>query len=423
MHQKSPRVFYGWWIVSASFLTSLYVGGVVFYGFTAIFEPIADELGWSYTQISLAASLRGLEMGILAPIIGLLTDRWGPKRIVFGGVISAAVGLVLLSQTKSLGMFYGAFVLIAIGMSGCTMTVLMTAVANWFRRRVGIASGIAMSGFGFSGLMIPLIVSLIDTFDWRVTTIILAVGMLVILLPVSFVFRHKPEQYGYLPDGELEGQVATGDGPVPAQAIEVDITGKEALKSGTFWRIALAFTCHILLVTAVVTHVMPYLSSVGVARSRSGLIATGIPLASIAGRLGLGWFGDRFNKKVVTALGFVTMGLGLFCFGYAPNAGMWLLVPFLILFGTGYGGINAMRPSMVREYFGRANFGTVFGLIMGIGMIGSIVGPTLAGWAYDTWGSYQGIWFIFAATPVAAVVAILTITPVRKTVEPGELTR
>ena len=423
MQQKSPRVFYGWWIVSASFFTSLYVGGVVFYGFTAIFEPIADELGWSYTQISLAASLRGLEMGILAPIIGLLTDRWGPRRIVFGGVVSAATGLVLLSQTNSPGMFYGAFVLIAIGMSGCTMTVLMTAVANWFRRRVGIASGIAMSGFGFSGLMIPLVVRLIDTFDWRVTTVILAVGMLVILLPISFVFRHKPEQYGYLPDGQVEGQVATDGGPVPAQAIEVDITGKEALRSGTFWRIALAFTCHILLVTAVVTHVMPYLSSVGVARARSGLIATGIPLASIAGRLGMGWFGDRFNKKVVTALGFGTMGLGLFCFGYAPNAGMWLLVPFLILFGTGYGGINAMRPSMVREYFGRANFGTVFGLIMGIGMIGSIVGPTLAGWAYDTWGSYQGMWFILAATPVAAVVAILTITPVRKTVEPGQLTR
>ncbi len=422
MHQKSPRVFYGWWIVSASFLTSLYVGGVVFYGFTAIFEPIADELGWSYTQISLSASLRGLEMGILAPIMGLFTDRWGPKRIVFGGVVSAAAGLILLSQTNSLGMFYGAFVLIAIGMSGCTMTVLMTAVANWFRRRVGIASGIAMSGFGFSGLIIPLIVSLVATFDWRATTVILAVGMLVLLLPVSFVFRHKPEQYGYLPDGELEGQAATGGGPVPAQAIEVDITGKEALKSGTFWRIALAFTCHILLVTAVVTHVMPYLSSVGVARARSALIATGIPLASIAGRLGLGWFGDRFNKKVVTALGFATMGLGLFCFGYAPNAGMWLLVPFLILFGFGYGGINAMRPSMVREYFGRANFGAVFGLIMGIGMIGSIVGPTLAGWAYDTWGSYQGIWFILAGTPGAALVAILTITPVRRTVEPGEPT-
>ena len=75
MSWKPPKIFYGWYIVGASFLIFIYMGGVVFYGFTAIFEPIANEFHWSYAQISLAASLRGLEIGLLAPLTGILVDR------------------------------------------------------------------------------------------------------------------------------------------------------------------------------------------------------------------------------------------------------------------------------------------------------------------------------------------------------------
>ncbi|GAH62389.1 unnamed protein product, partial [marine sediment metagenome] len=174
-------MFYGWWIVGASFLIVLYVGGVVSYGFTAFFEPIANELGWSYAQISLAASLRGLEMGLFAPVAGIITDRWGPRRVIFSGVIITVAGLILLSTTTSLGMFYGAFVLIAIGMSACTTTVLMTAITNWFQTKIGIASGIAICGFGFAGLLVPVIVKLIDVYEWRMTITILAIGMVVMV--------------------------------------------------------------------------------------------------------------------------------------------------------------------------------------------------------------------------------------------------
>jgi len=114
---NSSRIFYGWWIVGASFLIAVYVGGAVFYGFTAFFEPIVEEMGWSYTQISLAASLRGLETGFFAPIIGILADRWGSRRLIFGGALITAAGLMLLGSTNSLGIFYLSFALIALGMS------------------------------------------------------------------------------------------------------------------------------------------------------------------------------------------------------------------------------------------------------------------------------------------------------------------
>jgi len=410
---KPARIFFGWWIVGAAFLVALYVGGVVFYGFTAIFEPIANDMGWSYAQISLAASLRGLELGLAAPLTGILTDRLGPRRLIFGGAVITSLGLFLLSRTTSLATFYGAFALIAIGMSATTVTVLMTAVANWFRLKVGIASGIAMSGFGFSGLVVPLIVKLIEVFDWRMTMVILAAGMLVIVLPLSLVFRHRPEQYGYFPDGHKEVPVTPDINATSPRTTEFSIRASQALRSITFWRIAATFMVHAMVVSTVITHVMPYLSSIGISRSRAGLVAMALPIMSVGGRLGSGWLGDKFDRRRIVATAFAMVTAGLLFFGYAPAAGFWMLVPSIFLFGVGYGGSTAVRPSIVSEYFGRANFGTVFGLIVGINAIGAIIGPPLAGWVYDTWGSYQGVWLAYAGLAVAAVLLIFNISRVK----------
>lgn len=417
LNWKPSRVFFGWWVVGASLLTALYVGGAVFYGFTTVFEPIANEMGWSYTQIALGPSLLGVEAGLLAPLMGIFVDRWGPRRLIFTGAVVAAGGLFLLSQITSLAMFYGALALMAIGISCCTMTVLMTAVSGWFRKKVGLASGIAVSGFGFGGLLIPVMVKLIDVYEWRTAVTILAVGMLVIVVPLSLVFRHKPEQYGYLPDGEAIDTSKTNGDPTLPQAAEVEVNARAALKSRTFWQLTLAYTFQVMFVSATVTHVMPYLSSIGFSRSMASVVATAIPLTSIAGRFGLGWLGDKRNKRLVAAGAFAMMGVGSFFFGYAASAGAWSLVFFLILFGIGYGGGTSLRPSLGREYFGRTSFGTIFGLIIGINLLGGLTGPPLAGWVYDNWGNYQGIWFVFAGLAAVALTLVLTTRPVSNAVE------
>jgi len=400
-------VFYGWWIVVACFFISLYVGGVVFYGFTTLIEPLADDFGWSYTQISFAASLRGMEMGILAPLVGILVDRWGPRRLLFGGLIITSLGLMLLSRTTSLGMFYGAFVLIAIGMSTCSSTVLMTAVANWFRRKIGIATGIMICGYGFSGLLIPVIVKLIDMYEWRMTLALLTIGLLAVCLPLSLLVRHKPEQYGYQLDGEMSN-IAISNSLNTAQIIEVDVGAKQAVKSRTFWHITLALMCQFIILSAVITHVMPYLSSIGFTRAISSLVAAGIPVASIGGRLGLGWLGDKVDKRRVAAGAFAMMSVGLLCFGFISAGDTWLLVPFLILFGIGYGGNNTLRASLIREFFGRSKFGTIHGFAIAVMALGTIAGPPLAGWVFDNWGSYQPIWFVFAGLAVVALLTVAT---------------
>lgn len=409
---KPPKIFYGWWIVGACFLIALYTSGVVFYGFTAIFEPIAEEFGWSYTEISLAASIRGLEAGLLAPVIGMFVDRWGPKRLIFGGVVFTVLGLILLSRITSLGMFYFASILTAIGISSSGTSVTMTAIANWFRRKVAIASGIMIAGYGFGGLLVPVMVRLVDQYQWRTALVILALGMLVVGLPLSLLVRHKPEQYGFLPDGEVSGAVVPGGGPSVVHTAELNIGARQALKSRSFWHIVLALVPQFLVVAAVVTHVMPYLSSFGVARATSGAVATAIPLFSIGGRLGFGWLGDRLNKKRLAAAGLTMLMLGLLSFEFTSTLGTGLLVPFLIFFGMGYGGNVIMLGVLLREYFGRGNFGAILGLAWGILILSNAGGPPIAGWVFDHWGSYQGVWLAFAGLTFLGVVIMMLTPPV-----------
>ena len=409
MHLKNGKVFYGWWIVGAVFLIQVYVAGVLYFGFTALFEPIASDFGWSYAQISLAASIRGLEFSFLSPLAGLLFDRFGPRKLMLAGAFITGLGLLLLGRINSLATFYGVFLITSLGLGTVGGGVVpMAAVGNWFRKRLTTAIGIVVSGSAIGGLLVPLVTRIIDIFGWRAAMAIFGLGAWVLLLPLSLMVRHKPEQYGYLPDGEMDRKLVAGEGLTSVQSTEVDIGVKQALKSSVFWHIALGLMCHIMVVTAVVTHVMPYLSTLGITRSTSSLVASAIPVTSIFGRLSFGWFGDRFDKRRVAALGFALLSLSTLLFGYVSNVGTWLLVPFIILLGIGYGGLVPMMSALPREYFGRVRLGTILGLVMGVAAIGSIVSPPLTGWVFDSLGSYQGAWL--ASTGVAIIGLVLLAT-------------
>ncbi|MDP2718469.1 MAG: MFS transporter [Dehalococcoidia bacterium] len=411
---KPPKIFYGWWVVAACGGIMLYTSGIIHFGFTAVFEPIADEFGWSYTQISLAASLRGLETGLLAPVLGILVDRLGPRKIIMTGSLFTGFGMVLLSRINSLGMFYVAFFIIAIGIGTSGHTVMMPAAAYWFRRRISLAMGIIASSAALGGLLIPLITIAVDRFGWRDAMMVMGLSTMVISIPLSLVVRHKPEQYGYLPDGE-KNLITGSNEPVTLPPPEIPpLPTREILKNRTFWHISIALALQSVVNGAILTHVMPYLSSVGVSRSTSSLVASALPLMSIAGRLGYGWLGDRFDKRRVAASAFALSAVGIIFFNYVNVNAMWLVVPFLVLYCLGWGGNVTMRPALLREYFGREKFGTIHGFTIGMMHLGNIIGAPFAGWVFDTWHSYQGAWiplaivtaiggFIVAATPDSGV--------------------
>lgn len=402
-HPMFSRVYYGWWVVLACFLMNLYVGGIVFFSFTAFFEPIQEEFGWSYTQVSLASSLRGLEMGIFAPIVGFLVDRFGSRKLLLGGSVVIGLGLLTLSLTRSLTMFYMSFLLIALGAGGCTSVVTMTAVANWFQKNIGLALGIMASGFGASGLIIPLIVALIDRFGWRLTLVILGFGMWAIGMPLSLMVRNRSES----PGGE-----GGPDGNAEFQTPNVEVGLKEAVRSRSFLFLNIAEIVRMMAVTAVVVHLMPYLSSLGIERSTAGVVAAALPLVSIFGRFGFGWLGDRMDKRAVLGSTFLIMGSGLVVFSLVRDLGV--IVLFLLLFSPGFGGSMVLRGAILREYFGRASFGKMIGIVLGSASLGGIVGPTLAGYVFDQVGSYVPVWLAMSAVCALAMILVIWIKPLSR---------
>jgi len=401
MIQRIKAIYYGWWIVLACFVVAFYVAGIIFYGFTAFIEPLVEEFGWSYAQVSFAASLRGLEMGILAPLVGFMVDRFGSRRLLAFGVIVVGCGIMMIGLTRSLPMFYGAFLLIALGAGGCTSVVTMTAVANWFDKNVGKAMGVMASGFGASGLIVPLIVWLIGTYGWRKTSIILGLGTWIILLPLTWVIRSRPETGSPAP--ESTGPQTAGE----SAEFAVEIQFKHAVRDKSFVFINLCEFFRMLSLAAVVTHIMPYLGQNGISRTTAGMLAAGIPLVSIIGRFAFGWFGDRMEKRYVMAIAYCAMALGMFCFSFVHVRGSLYL--FLFFFSVGFGGIAVLRGAILREYYGRFSFGKLMGIMMGFAAVGGIIGPTLAGWVFDTFGTYAYIWLIFCGTIGMAIVLILQV--------------
>lgn len=410
-------VFYGWWIVLACFVVAFYMAGTVFYSFTAFVEPFAAEFGWSYTQISFAFSLRGLEMGIFAPLIGVFIDRFGSRIVMMAGAIIVGFGMILLSKTQSLMMFYCAFLLLGLGAGGCTSIVVMTSVAHWFDKKASFALGLAAAGFGSGGLLVPVVVWMIDTYQWRTTLMILGITAWIIGIPLAMVVRGKPAQYGLLPDGGVidpgdTGSIGSkgscdGGSKVP---LPMNVTLREAIRDSNFWLFNVAEAIRMMIVVSIIMHIMPYLDSLGVSRDTAALAAGGMALFSVAGRIGFGYFGDAFEKRHVLAVAYVLMAIGLVVFS-TLTSGSWGLVLFLMFFAPGFGGAMTMRASLIREYFGTIAYGKIMGLSMGIGSTVAIIGPTLAGWTFDTTGSYRPLWLSYIGVTLVATWLLLKIKP------------
>jgi MFS family permease len=425
-----PKIFYGWWIIIASSIMTTYNGGVLFYGFTAFFTPILNEFGWTRAATSFAFSLQRLEGGIAAPIVGYFIDRLGPRKMSLFAVTIFGLGFVLLSRVHSLLAFYVSFVIVSIGHSSGFYAVGATTVANWFVRKRGKAMGFVTGGVCLAGTMVPILVWLINRYGWRQSLVIAGLGMWIIGIPLSFVFRDRPEHYGLLPDGdspeeEMPDQCEARNGndannPTPLvgsqKAItEAEFTAVEAIKTRNFWMLAMGLSISFMAMSAVFVHIMPFLESIGISRDKAGFVVTFTILLSVLGRLGLGWLSDYMDKRYVfcIALGLQTIGLLFF----ANIRTFWHIVFFLITFSPGYGAPIPLRPAIQGEYFGRKQFGTIQGLLLSISTVSSMIGPPFAGWICDVTGSYRLAFLVLAAVPAVGILLFLMTPPPQQKVK------
>jgi MFS family permease len=369
-----------------------------------------------------------MEGGIAAPIVGYFIDKFGPRKMSIFAVIIFGTGFLMLSRIDSLLSFYIAFVVASIGHSAGFYAVGSTTVANWFILKRGKAMGFVTGGVALAGTLVPVLVWLINQFGWRQSLVIAGVVMWIIGIPLSFVFRHKPEHHGMLPDGnnagalehpEVETEGALKLTVQPVQTVEsnqeTDYTALEAIKTRTFWFLAVGTSLSFMAMSALFVHVMPFLESIGISREKASLVVTFTILLSVVGRVGLGWLSDYMNKRFVfcVALGLQVIGMLFF----ANIRSFWHIVVFLITFSPGYGAPIPLRPAMQGEYFGRKHFGAIQGLFLSVSTVTTMIGPPFAGWICDVTGSYRLAFQILAAIPAIGIFFIMLTSPPQRMVK------
>ena len=392
----SRRIFYGWWVLLACAVIQFYLGGAFFQGFTALFNPIADEFGWSYAIVSLAFTFRGFESGVLAPITGLLVDRFGTRKLLLTGTIIMGVGFLLFSQVQALWSFYVIFLVLALGLSLSSGVVTMAAVAGWFRKRTSLAMGILTSGFGASGLLVPVLVWLIDQWGWRTTVIIAGIGAWLLCVPLSLLVKSPPS------DSDLAQKNIAA--PPVSQTPKVGGT-REILKRKEFWFLSLAIFFGGVAGSAVIVHQIPYLVSIGISRQTAGLMVVVLSLSNVAGRLVFGWLGDFLDRRYCFVMATLINAAGVL--GFALSGTIWQLIPSLIALGFGFGGLIPLRATLQIQLFGMTAFATVQGLLMVFITLGTIIAPPFAGWMFDIVGTYRPAFIALAVATVLAVPMIL----------------
>jgi MFS family permease len=408
MSAKKSRIFYGWFIVAALIAIWTCIAGIAHTSFTSYIEPITTLFGWTYTQITFAASLRAVVLMILVPVGGLLSDRWGARKLIFAGITIVCLAFFLLSRINSLSQFYLCFILIGIGYSTSTSAIPQAIVGRWFRKKMSLATGILMVAGGFAGLIVPLVTRIIDIYGWQPAMAVFGISFWILLAPLSLIIRHSPEPYGYLPDGET-AEDATDRESISRVSDTNRKTGiRQFLKDRVFWHITAAYALHIMAGSALTVHSMPYLSTISMDRTLSSFVAGALSIVGVFGRLGFGFLGDRVNQRWLAGSGTTMVSLSLIILSVITASSTWMIVPAVILFGVGYGGTITMHSVLIRENFGTINLGSVIGFSVGITSIGLMVGPPLASWLYESFDSYRITWLVFTGITIISIISQLT---------------
>ena len=390
------------------------------HSFTAYFPLLQTQFGWSRAVLSGAFALSRAESGILGPLQGWLIDKFGPRMMVRVGMLMFGAGFILFSQTDSVLDYYLTFALMAAGSSIAGFLPVATTVVNWFERRRGVAMGIAMSGFGVGGLLVPAVAWSLISLGWRPTAFFSGVLIILVGLPIAQLMRQRPEQYGYLPDGassstpqsEEDSSQELLQPSVTLNQDEVDgFTAREAMRTPAFWLLSFGHSMALFTVGAVSLHLIPHIiESVGVSVTTASGAVVVMTIFNILGQLGGGFLGDRVSKRLLAAAAMLVHSVALLILAYATT-----LLPvyiFAVLHGTAWGVRGPMMTTIRADYFGRASFATIMGFSSLIVMVGMTSGPLIAGFLADIFDGYRvGFIVIAAITGVGSLFFVLAREP------------
>lgn len=406
-------------MVGVAFVVDFIAVGFFFYSYGVFLKEIAGDLDGERFGASLGISVANGVGALIAPFVGRALDRYPIKRIMIAGAVLVATGFLMLSRMTALWQLYLTMgTLLAFGMAMMGGIASAKLVANWFEQMRGSALGIATVGVSFSGLVMPAAATwLIANVGWRGGFQVYAVLTLAIVIPlVSAVVVDRPDQLGLRPDGHV---------PEPeSEPPEIDIFGErhwrtiELLRNRNFWAIALPFSLAFSSLSAVLIHMVPFASDLGITSYRAAMVPSFAAGAGVLGKIVFGRMIDSLDSRYAIWLSLCGQLVGIVLL-LVNGSFAWLLLAAAV-FGFSMGGMVPLHGAVTAECFGRLSFGKAMGMLRPVQMPIHMLGVPLAGWIFDATGSYTPAFQLFIGFYAAAIVFTAGLKPRRLEASNGQ---
>lgn len=370
----------GWTVVAGAFGVMFAAFGCA-YAFSAFFTPLQEAFGASRAALSLVFSAAVFLYFTCGAVSGPLADRLGPRGMTLIGIAILALGLMAAARAEALWQLHLGYGLgVGLGV-GFAYVPALGAVQRWFVRRRGFATGLAVSGIGVGTIVVPKLAEwLIVTAGWRVAFLALGLFALVVGAAAALFIDGAPERHGFLPDG---GVAAASAPPMPPAGMGL----RETLRSPTF--LFLYAACFFISLGLFVpfVHLVPHAQDHGIPYATAVTLFALVGVGSTVGRFCLGSLADRLGRK--RSLGLMYLGTAAMMGWWYLAEEVWQLAAFALIYGAFYGGFVALAPALLIDYFGPRNASGVIGFAYTGVAVGTLVGPTFAGYAFDLTRSYD----------------------------------
>ncbi|WP_088105035.1 L-lactate MFS transporter [Halalkalibacter urbisdiaboli] len=400
-----------WLIALAAVGIHISIGSV--YAWSNFTTPLIEQFGWSSSQVQLTFSIAILFLGLSAAFMGHFVEKHGPRKAGLVSTIFFAIGIagsgfaVSMSSLPLLYLFYG--VLGGVGL-GVGYIAPVSTLVKWFPDRRGLATGLAIMGFGFAAAIAsPIMNSLISSVGIAQTFYILG-GSYFIIMILSSLYLEKPPE-GWAPEGFKE-KVQSG-----AKKVREDLsqlTANEAIKTKRFYFLWIMLFINVTCGIAIISAMKPLAEeSIGLSTGEAATLVGALGIANGIGRLAWASISDYIGR-VNTYITFFVLQIPIF-FLLPTITSQVIFSIFVVIVYTCYGGGFASIPAFIGDVFGTKQLGAIHGYILTAWAAAGLVGPLFAAWIKDTTGSYSGSLSFFGGLfVVALIVSIFTAIDVKK---------
>jgi MFS family permease len=388
------------WPLALSCLAGMAVGSIALYVLGPLIGPIEQETGWSRTQITFGVTVSTVTGALLSPIVGMLLDRFGPRRVGLPGAALALGTLTLISVfPQNYPLYLLLWFVMSMGGVGVMPTVWTTAIASSFDKARGLAMAVALCGSSASALIMPLLSTLvIDTYGWRAAVPIINGMVALVVLPILWWGLHSRAD-----EKRTDETLPLHEAPVLTGVTNV----RDAVFSWQFFKIAGAASLFTAIGIGLVTSMVPVMTSLGFPRTEAAAIAGLVGLASFIGRISTGFLIDRFNSDIVA--GTLVLFPVISCLLLLNVDGSVMIASIAVfLLGLSLGAEVDVVAYLAAEKFGTARYGTIFGFINAGWFLATAIGPLLISLSYDMNGNYEQV--IKIGIPLFLIVSLLLYT-------------